>query len=266
MGKSKDDIWENFGESYKQGDAKSNYCKCSACDEPVIAAAGRMRDHWATCKKRPRAIVQLDAGFHPSRKSAKTSAVQSSSAQYSAGDGSSTAGELVEPLNPSPCFTAGRHHFDSLKKGKLEKLHKLFARAVHRTATPYSAFEHPAWKVFFQSLRGCSQLPSSAAIGGDLMQAEYAATMNNVLLALRKHSLVCFTLDGALNVQVKQAINMMAFLDLRNSSLSTSRWSSGERARPICWKSGFAKLQAAPTRIDSPARSWFRAIEGRRND
>jgi hypothetical protein len=34
--------------------------------------------------------------------------------------------------------------------------------------------------------------------------------MNDVLLALGKHSLICFTLDGATNLQGKQVINMMA--------------------------------------------------------
>jgi hypothetical protein len=49
--------------------------------------------------------------------------MQSSSAHSSVGNGGSTIGELVEPLNPSPFFTGGRQHFDSLKKGELEKLH-----------------------------------------------------------------------------------------------------------------------------------------------
>ncbi len=93
------------------------------CDEHVIAIAGRMRDHWMKCKKRPHAIGQLDAGFQPSQKSAKMWTVQSSSAHSSVGNGGSTVGELVEPLNPSPFFTGGRQHFDSLKKGELEKLH-----------------------------------------------------------------------------------------------------------------------------------------------
>jgi formylmethanofuran dehydrogenase subunit E len=63
MGKIKDDIWSTFGQSYKQGDAKSSYYKCSACDEPVIATMNRMCDHWAKCKKCPHAIGQLDVGF-----------------------------------------------------------------------------------------------------------------------------------------------------------------------------------------------------------
>jgi hypothetical protein len=42
------------------------------------------------------------------------------------------------------------------------------------------------------------------------MQAEYAITMNDVLLAFNKHSLICFTLDDATNLQGKQIINMMA--------------------------------------------------------
>ncbi len=71
----------------------------------------------------------------------------------------------------------------------------LFARAVHRTATLFSAFEHPSWKAFFRALRGCYQLPSSAAIAGDLMRAEYTTTMNDVLLVLGKQPLICLTLD-----------------------------------------------------------------------
>jgi hypothetical protein len=42
------------------------------------------------------------------------------------------------------------------------------------------------------------------------MRREYAVTMNDVLLALDKHSLICFMLDGATNLQGKQVINMMA--------------------------------------------------------
>jgi len=34
--------------------------------------------------------------------------------------------------------------------------------------------------------------------------------MNDVLLALDKHSLIYFTLDGVTNLQGKQVINMMA--------------------------------------------------------
>jgi hypothetical protein len=149
MGKTKDDIWFKFGQSYKQGDAKSSYCKCSACDEHVIAALSRMRDHWVKCKKRPRTISQLDAGFQPSQNSAKTWIMQSSSTHSSTDNGGSKVGELVEPLNPSPFFTSDCQHFDSLKKGELKKLHQLYARGVHRTAMPYSAFEHLAWKDFF---------------------------------------------------------------------------------------------------------------------
>jgi hypothetical protein len=74
--RSKGEIWKRFGEVYQPAGGvpgeeptnKSMYCKCSACDEPVVAASGRLRDHWDKCKKRPRAIGQLDAGFQPSRK------------------------------------------------------------------------------------------------------------------------------------------------------------------------------------------------------
>jgi hypothetical protein len=49
-----------------------------------------------------------------------------------------------------------------------------------------------------------------AAIGGDLLRAEYTETMNEVLLVLGKHPMICFTLDGATNLLGKQVINMMA--------------------------------------------------------
>ena len=62
MGKPKDAIWEKFEVCYRQGDARSMYCKCSACNEPMIAAVGRMHDHYIGCKKQPRSIGQLDAG------------------------------------------------------------------------------------------------------------------------------------------------------------------------------------------------------------
>jgi len=97
-------------------------------------------------------------------------------------------------------FSGGRKHFDFLKKDEQQKLDTLFARAVHRTAMPFAAFEHPTWKLFFKSLRGCFQLPFTEAIGGQLMRDEYLYVMNDVLLALSKMLLICLTLDGATNV------------------------------------------------------------------
>jgi hypothetical protein len=96
------------------------------------------------------------------------------------------------------------------------------------------------------------------------MRAEYAATMKDVLLAAGKHSLTCFTLDDATNAQRKQVINMMAcgpkpfFLEHLTMELRTENAANLQRV--------VAELQPAPTRIDLPAGSWFRAIEGRRND
>ncbi len=69
------------------------------------------------------------------------------------------------------------------------------------------------------------------------MRVEYAVTMNDVLLALSKHSLICFTLDNATNLQGKQVINMMAcglkpfFLQHFTMELRI------KRVRWICWRS-----------------------------
>jgi hypothetical protein len=55
---------------------------------------------------------------------------------------------------------------------------------LHRTAMPYSAFDHPDWKTLFKALRGRYQLPSRVQIGGQLMMHEYKQTMSEVLLSL----------------------------------------------------------------------------------
>jgi hypothetical protein len=48
-------------------------------------------------------------------------------------------------------YSGGHEHFDFLKPGEREQLNVCLAHAIHR-ATPYSAFEHPTWKAFFQAL------------------------------------------------------------------------------------------------------------------
>lgn len=113
---------------------------------------------------------------------------------------------MQNSLSLSSFFSGGRQHFDFLKPGETEKLNVLFARAIHRTATPYSAFEHPAWKDFFRALQSSYQIPCRTAIGGSLMRNEYVETMNEVLVALGKQPLICLTLDGATNLQGKQVI------------------------------------------------------------
>jgi hypothetical protein len=63
---------------------------------------------------------------------------------------------------------------------------------------------------FLQALQSSYQLPCCAAIGGNLMRAEYVNTMCDVLTVLgTKHQLICFKLDGATNLQGKQIINMI---------------------------------------------------------
>ena len=72
---------------------------------------------------------------------------------------------MQNSLSSSSFFSGGCQHFDFLKPGETEKLKVLFARAIHRTATPYSAFEHPAWKDFFRALRSSYQIPCRTVIG-----------------------------------------------------------------------------------------------------
>jgi hypothetical protein len=133
----KDAIWEHFGEPYvlpaPLDDVgplpRSKYSKCLSCDEPIIAATARMRDHWARCKKRPQSIGQLDSGFQPESRrrqrlahsSSSTSQSQNSMSQLGAASASqmglgafSPSGDTVNStanLGVS-FFSRGREHFD----------------------------------------------------------------------------------------------------------------------------------------------------------
>jgi hypothetical protein len=118
--------------------------------------------------------------------------------------------KMSSSLSTSSFFSGSCEHFDFRKPpGETEQLNVLFACTIHCTASPYSAFEHPAWKAFFRALRGSYQLPCCAVIGGSLMRSEYIETMNEVLIVLGKQPLICFTLDDPTNLQGKQVINMM---------------------------------------------------------
>ncbi len=88
---------------------------------------------------------------------------------------------------------------------------ELFGRAIHQTAMPFQAFEHPAWDEFFHTICGSFKRPTTETISGDLMQLEYKNIMFEVMRSLKQLVMICMTLDGATNIQGKQVINMMAY-------------------------------------------------------
>ena len=104
MPKVKDPIWNKFGAVFVVGDSKSGYAKCLACQDPVIAAAGCMRDHWAKCKRRLQSIGQLEAGFTPSRKSAKSLSGRSAALADSFSTASGVSSVPVVPMNSTELF------------------------------------------------------------------------------------------------------------------------------------------------------------------
>ena len=151
MVRTKHEIWKRFGDPFhlpaSLGDddstTKSKYCKCNLCNELVIAASARLKDHWDRCKKHPRAIGQLDAGFQPSRSKvarrgfdqgkvparSSTTTTTSSAVLQTGFLGANSASNDTD--NNSSLFSGGREHFDFLKAGEAERLDMLFARAIH---------------------------------------------------------------------------------------------------------------------------------------
>ncbi len=87
---------------------------------------------------------------------------------------------------------------------------ELFGRAIHHTTMAFHAFEHPAWDEFFHTIRGSFKRLTIEAIGSDLMQLKYKNIMFEVMRSLKQLVMICLTLDGAINIQGKQVINMMA--------------------------------------------------------
>ncbi len=86
----------------------------------------------------------------------------------------------------------------------------MFARAIHKTAMPFKAFEHHTWQEFFHALRCAFHILSTEMIGANLLHLEYTNIMAKVLCNLKQFIMICLTLDGATNVQGKQIINLMA--------------------------------------------------------
>ena len=117
MWKPKDAFWEKFDACYMQGDARSMYSKCFACKKPVIAAVGRMCDHYAGCKKRSRSIGHLDAGFQPSQKKMVPLTVSSSVPASNNWSKSVSQNDSEDDF-----FSGGQKHFDFLKNDEEQKL------------------------------------------------------------------------------------------------------------------------------------------------
>jgi hypothetical protein len=61
------------------------------------------------------------------------------------------------------------------------ELTEMFEAAIHRTAMPFHAFEHQAWKKFFGKLRGAFKIPTIEVIGNDLQQIEFKNVMAEVV-------------------------------------------------------------------------------------
>jgi hypothetical protein len=62
-------------------------------------------------------------------------------------------------------FGRGRQHFDFLTPVEPYELTETFGAAIHWTAMPFGALEHPAWKKLFGKLRSALELPTTEVIG-----------------------------------------------------------------------------------------------------
>lgn len=75
---------------------------------------------------------------------------------------------------------------------------------------PFKAFEHNMWHDFFHAMRDDFHVPSTVSMDDDLLHLEYKNVMAEVMHNLEQSVMIYLALDGAMNVQGKQIINMMA--------------------------------------------------------
>lgn len=84
-----------------------------------------------------------------------------------------------------------------------------FALAMHKTATPFIFFEDPAWFAFFNLLRPAWKPPHPSKLGGQLLDAAYASTMDRTFDAIRSARGGVIGIDGATNVLSKSMSNVI---------------------------------------------------------
>jgi hypothetical protein len=166
---------EAFSSPETVGEAKPASSQCRACGTRISAQAGRLQSHWDDCPSRERSIGQPDSKYKPPPdKKAKSATTIPSAASPSKRASRSQA------ASPST-FDRDRQHFDILTPAEHNELTEMFGAAIRRTATPFQAFEHPAWKEFFGKLRGAFKIPTTEVIGNDLQQIEYKNIMAEVV-------------------------------------------------------------------------------------
>ena len=177
-----------FREKFVLVGQKCQKVRCKACNEPVAAMAARLTSHLQYCPQRTQQMIGMMDSLPSVTKKSKS---HNSTLTASIG-------------------TSIKSFADSLSEKQSEELNLMLAAAMHRTATPFSFFEHPLWKAFFAKLRPMWALPSPSVIGTSLLTSAYGDVMVSTFEQIRKTQSICMTLDGATNVMGKQVLNLMA--------------------------------------------------------
>jgi hypothetical protein len=198
---------EKLGEAYKtahgipgeQSVSKYDNCKCSACDELVIITSGSILDcatDW-----------MQDFNHHKTWQRITTN---DNVAEQQGGLESLELQFVPQMTTISPSFLVDASFL--IRSGWAKQRSCMFCLRVEFIAQQ----QGPILLPFIQHQRSfpCTtrmlSTTKSALLSGKLVMNKYEQTMNKVLLLLiGKHPLICFTLDGAPNLQRKQGISNM---------------------------------------------------------
>ncbi|KAE8956558.1 hypothetical protein PR001_g31693, partial [Phytophthora rubi] len=97
----------------------------------------------------------------------------------------------------------------SYSRDERATLDQAFARAVHRTGTEFSLFDHPAYRTFFEMLSPVYSPPLSGELSTSLLSDSYQDIMMEMRRNLLASSALTVAVDGATNVLSRSMSNVI---------------------------------------------------------
>ena len=185
---------------------KSDHAECKHCGKRFACSSQALQRHANACEGFPKGVGLLPAGkvldayidpdnddddhvvVVPAKRPATAPLSRISNSQSSSGF-------------PQWC--------DSMSADDRERANALLAKAMHRSATPFTFFSSPEWVEWMHFIRPSYSFPSPDVIGGTLLNDEYVRVQQDTIREIAKFRVMCMTLDGATNKAGKQVLNHM---------------------------------------------------------
>ena len=178
MGRTKNhEVRAQFSDPYSDPDKVTERCHCKHCNEEVTAQINRMKSHLHGCNVYHSNVLSDEA--EPKKRKL--------------------------PSGPLSSFV------DRMSVEQQEHADYLLARAIHRSARPFSLFDDELWEDFFKDLRPSFKIPSVERISSELLTNQYLEVKSDVNSVLLENSMtgVQFSTDGLTDIKKRSIFNLM---------------------------------------------------------